>query len=696
MLHVSVFQNGNAVLEIEEKGDREITIGRSPGCVIRLDEPNVSRLHAVIFHQTGQWVIEKKSSFGQLQVNGQEVENAILQGGEEIAIASFTLRTNTEGTGSVSVADPLSMAGDGAEAAEAASAPAAGATGGTGAGTGENEFSDNGDDDGATKILQAPAQAILRFEPGVASVGTYNIEKDITLIGRGSNCDVILLEKKASRKHLEIRRQGLTFFIKDLQSGNGTLVNGERIDQTELVPGDVIQIGESKFQFTVENQDLIDGQAQLPSDLLNLDTDEPSDQFFPPAIPEGGQAAAFAQEQQYDEHGNPIGPGAGAADEEPEDPNDKSLINKWRRKFRKLDKQTQTRIAIVAVIIMMIFAFSPDEEPVKKKGPSRASCAKKMRLECLDQARQRMIKKTYGQLIEANEKKEYSKMLILANTIGQVFPDYLDTQQLKRAAEKGIEREEKRKRDEEERKRREALMAEVRKLEARGEKLYAQAVKDKSARPKLAALIQEIFTQQPTNMKAANWRDSIKQVEERERLAEIEKRKAEALKRRAESAFDRVRDMWKVDGKYYETVAEAEKLKQIPYEENNYIERIEQLKKDVMADLDSRTAPLLEEARKFREVEKDLVKAKNKYREVLAIDRKNTAASLGLNEIRETLFIETKRLYVEAILAEDMSSIDLAEKKFRECVRTAPEPLKGTTDYKKRCQNKLKKYEGFP
>ena len=97
MITVSVFVDGKQVAQYQEDGSREISIGRSPGCVIRLADPSVSRLHAVINQTEGNWVLEKKATLGSLIVNGGEIENAILAGGEELVVSTFVLRVNIEG-----------------------------------------------------------------------------------------------------------------------------------------------------------------------------------------------------------------------------------------------------------------------------------------------------------------------------------------------------------------------------------------------------------------------------------------------------------------------------------------------------------------------------------------------------------------------------------------------------------------------
>ncbi len=81
----------------------------------------------------------------------------------------------------------------------------------------------------------------------------YELGSEETLIGRNPTTDVTLLDENISREHAIIlydAEQG-AYSIEDLQSTNGTKVNGKRIRSHELVHGDEIQIGQTVFRFEV-------------------------------------------------------------------------------------------------------------------------------------------------------------------------------------------------------------------------------------------------------------------------------------------------------------------------------------------------------------------------------------------------------------------------------------------------------------
>lgn len=105
------------------------------------------------------------------------------------------------------------------------------------------------------------------------------------LLGRGSDCDVVVTDMASSRHHARITVGGQrqTMFIEDLSSRNGTLVNEERISgRTHLKDGNRIRIGATVYLVREEDgsaekseQDLLDtGTVALERLSLGGDVDE--------------------------------------------------------------------------------------------------------------------------------------------------------------------------------------------------------------------------------------------------------------------------------------------------------------------------------------------------------------------------------------------------------------------------------------
>lgn len=69
------------------------------------------------------------------------------------------------------------------------------------------------------------------------------------VIGTAADCDVVLTDKKISRKHATIRFEGGEFQIADLDSSNGCFVNDEKIQKHDLIDNDIIKLGDIEFEF---------------------------------------------------------------------------------------------------------------------------------------------------------------------------------------------------------------------------------------------------------------------------------------------------------------------------------------------------------------------------------------------------------------------------------------------------------------
>ena len=77
----------------------------------------------------------------------------------------------------------------------------------------------------------------------------FEIDEEST-IGRAPGCTVTLTHDTAiSQVHVRLFRQGKGFFLEDLKSTNGTLLNGKKVNAlSRIKKGDRVQIGRSVFE----------------------------------------------------------------------------------------------------------------------------------------------------------------------------------------------------------------------------------------------------------------------------------------------------------------------------------------------------------------------------------------------------------------------------------------------------------------
>lgn len=78
-----------------------------------------------------------------------------------------------------------------------------------------------------------------------------HLERSVTLVGRGPDCDVILdTSTRISRLHCAVVQVDRVFLLRDLGSLNGIWLGSQRIvREHELSPGDIISIGDLRYRF---------------------------------------------------------------------------------------------------------------------------------------------------------------------------------------------------------------------------------------------------------------------------------------------------------------------------------------------------------------------------------------------------------------------------------------------------------------
>lgn len=77
----------------------------------------------------------------------------------------------------------------------------------------------------------------------------YLLTGSVTVIGRGSEADIIVDDTGVSRRHLEIQITSDGVIASDLGSTNGTYIEGHQVDAATLVDGNTLTIGRTRILF---------------------------------------------------------------------------------------------------------------------------------------------------------------------------------------------------------------------------------------------------------------------------------------------------------------------------------------------------------------------------------------------------------------------------------------------------------------
>jgi len=83
---------------------------------------------------------------------------------------------------------------------------------------------------------------------------TFSLRSDVTSIGRSHDCDLRVPLRVVSRKHCELSQNAEALKIRDLNSRFGTFVNGKRVSDATVRPGDYIRIGPLTFLLQINGE----------------------------------------------------------------------------------------------------------------------------------------------------------------------------------------------------------------------------------------------------------------------------------------------------------------------------------------------------------------------------------------------------------------------------------------------------------
>jgi hypothetical protein len=98
---------------------------------------------------------------------------------------------------------------------------------------------------GRPRLVVAGSQPGTGMETG----STYELQTPVTLLGRGTDCDLRMVDPGVSRHHAELRIEEGQVVLVDLGSTNGTLVNGQPMRHVVLTDGTNVTLGRTTLVF---------------------------------------------------------------------------------------------------------------------------------------------------------------------------------------------------------------------------------------------------------------------------------------------------------------------------------------------------------------------------------------------------------------------------------------------------------------
>ncbi len=193
---------GNQLPAINLSLGSPLVLGRQGSDCLIIDDPNLSRRHAVLWNQDGTWWVRDEGSLNGTFVNGDPIRESALEDGAVVNFGGtieFRLEVNSH--------LPL----------------------------------------GPESSAFQSRFFCLGLQP-VAGGRSFFLRRNLTIVGRNVTSDIVLDEPRVSGIHARIERANGRTSIMDSGSRNGTVVNGETIRRTDLNPGDEVIFGDHAFR----------------------------------------------------------------------------------------------------------------------------------------------------------------------------------------------------------------------------------------------------------------------------------------------------------------------------------------------------------------------------------------------------------------------------------------------------------------
>ncbi|MEZ5344096.1 MAG: sigma 54-interacting transcriptional regulator [Pyrinomonadaceae bacterium] len=122
-------------------------------------------------------------------------------------------------------------------------------------------------------------EASIKILFGGSAERSFRLTEEKTCVGRGDENKIQINHSSVSRKHCVIEKKGSDFYISDQNSLNGTFVRNTRAENTKLISGDRIQIGDFTAIFELEDKvslpesqiaHVVDAKLRLPPNYVFL------------------------------------------------------------------------------------------------------------------------------------------------------------------------------------------------------------------------------------------------------------------------------------------------------------------------------------------------------------------------------------------------------------------------------------------
>lgn len=529
----------------------------------------------------------------------------------------------------------------------------------------ENAYSleniDNNDDE-STKVMQSFASVYLELFGDTAPYDRYIIEKDQVFIGRDpSKCQIVLNDSEVSTVHAVITKNNIMLTLEDLNSSNGTIFKGDRINKVMLGHNDEFVIGGVTFTVKIRSEFLKDESATLMAVDENQTVEV--EEIIEVQAEEG---------EHLDALGEMVTDG----------PQEKSIIMRiWK------DEAKRKRLLIGLVVVVGLWFFLEEEEkPQPKKAPVKKESVVKKPINASQKKLTDEQRRSFSALYEIGKDHynngRYREALNELQKIAAVDPNFnSNLQPLISFSKEGLKKIE-----EEEKKRQADIASAERKAKV---KAYIEEARQytKDRRVDMAnKTFNEITQLDPENLEVTRMKMELEDWQKEKQKKELEEAQK---KKEREDKVDKLkpgRTLY-LQKEWFRAISKLEDFLRIKDMDDDLTTEATEMLKVSREELNSAVAPLIGKAKSLLEGQ-DLKGAYEVYQQILRVEPSNAEALNQVGDIREQLATRARKVYREAIIAESLSLFQDAKEKFQEVQQISPVD----SDYYKKASDKLRDY----
>nr|WP_322778872.1 ATP-binding cassette domain-containing protein [Frankia sp. Cas4] len=239
-------------------GDRPFVVGRGKGSDLVLLDRQVSRRHVEITCTNSEWTAKDVSSYG-TWVDGERVQQITVRGEVRLRLGALD-------------GPELVMLPVVADIPKQPELDPRSEMSTVWRGSPEYERDRQAVAAAATATATTAANGITRLEREHGRRNTYPLRRGTMSMGRSRDNDIVVADLLASRRHAEIFVGQSGVHVVDLDSANGTFLNGRKISREAVAQRDIIAVGHHLFQ--LEGDTLVEyldsGDVTFEADGLNV------------------------------------------------------------------------------------------------------------------------------------------------------------------------------------------------------------------------------------------------------------------------------------------------------------------------------------------------------------------------------------------------------------------------------------------